>query len=244
MSFWPLLAQLRTGHFIDLTHAFDEHIPAWEGFPPMTMRDVLTLEEHGIWSQEFCHVGQYGTHFDPPAHLATGVRFLDDVAVREFLLPLCVIDMHEAAAVDPDLMLTVDHIRAWEAEHDRVPEGAFFAMRTDWSKRWPDHDRIQGRDADGVTHWPGFELETLQFLLHERRITALGHETVGTDGGMKTAALNIEGQRYISEQDTWQIELMTNLDQLPPTGALIAVGVPKARGGSGFPVRAFAIAPQ
>jgi len=241
MSFWDLLEQLRSGHFIDLTHAFDENIPAYEGFPPMTIRDVLTMDEHTIWSQEFCHVGQYGTHFDPPIHLAPDVRKLDEVDVREFVLPLVVIDMHAEAAANQDAMLTVTHITAWEAEHGTIPAESFVAIRTDWGKHWPDDDAFQGRDTNGITHWPGMTMEALLFLLDERRITALGHETLGTDGGQNTAAGNVEVQRTVSRRDIWQIEVMTNLSQCPPTGGLIVVGVPKAKGGSGFPVRVFAI---
>ena len=35
---------------------------------------------------------------------------------------------------------------------------------------------------------------------------------------------------------------MANLDQVPPTGALVVATWPKPRGGSGFPARVFAIA--
>ncbi|WP_257787344.1 hypothetical protein [Tessaracoccus aquimaris] len=38
----------------------------------------------------------------------------------------------------------------------------------------------------------------------------------------------------------WHLENLVNVDQLPPTGAVIAVGVPRVVGGTGFPTRVFA----
>ena len=54
------------------------------------------------------------------------------------LLPLVVIDVHEEAAKNPDYTLSLDRVKKWEKEHGQIPAGAFVAMRTDWSKRWPD----------------------------------------------------------------------------------------------------------
>ena len=61
------------------------------------------------------------------------------------VLPLVVIDVHEKVAKNPDYTLTVDDVHAWEAKHGRIPRAAFVAMRTDWSKRWPDQDAMQNR---------------------------------------------------------------------------------------------------
>jgi kynurenine formamidase len=41
----------------------------------------------------------------------------------------------------------------------------------------------------------------------------------------------------------YQIELLTNLDQVPESGAIGVVTFPKPKGGSGFPARVFAIMP-
>jgi len=42
----------------------------------------------------------------------------------------------------------------------------------------------------------------------------------------------------------YQIELLTNLDQVPEYGAIVVVSFPKPKGGSGFPARVFAILPN
>jgi kynurenine formamidase len=243
-KYWYYLDELRKGRIIDLTHTFDPTTPHYDGFPPMNIRDVFTLEEHGVWSQEYCVVGQWGTHFDPPAHLARGVRTLDQIPVDQLILPLVVIDVHEKIIDNPDYMLSIDDIQEWESQYDEIPKGSFVAMRTDWGHRWPNNNAIQNYDTEGIAHWPGWSLEVLQFLFTKKSITAIGHETIGTDGGIKTSEANFEGQRWLSQQDHFQVELLTNLDKLSCTGSIIIIGFPKLKGGSGFPVRAYAISPE
>ena len=53
----------------------------------------------------------------------------------------------------------------------------------------------------------------------------------------------MEPETYILGQGHYQIEVMANLDKVPPTGALIVVAWPNVRNGLGFPARAFAILP-
>ena len=169
--------------FVDLTHAFSPGIPHWKGFPD-EKRETLygyspgegTLGS-GFYAQSFTHVGQWGTHVDPPAHFAKGQRTVDQIGLKEMLLPLVVIDVHAAAAQNPDYVITMEDVRNWEKKHGKVPEGAFVAMRTDWSKRWPDADAMQNKDAKGIAHYPGWSMDVLKYLYEERKITASGHET-------------------------------------------------------------------
>jgi kynurenine formamidase len=143
---------------------------------------------HGFFAKRFTHVGQYGTHCDSPAHFAGGKRTIDQIEPWEMILPLVVIDCSREAAESPDYVLTVEDLRAWEAEHGEIPESSFVAMRTDWSQRWPDPEMMANRDADGVAHHPGWSLEALQYLYQERGITASGHELTDTDPGFSTSA--------------------------------------------------------
>jgi kynurenine formamidase len=49
-------------------------------------------------------------------------------------------------AINPDYVLNLDDIAAWESRHGIVPKGAFVAMRTDWSRRWPDDAKLANLD--------------------------------------------------------------------------------------------------
>lgn len=240
---WVLCRTLHQCCFVDLAHSFHEKIPHWKGFPSMRVRDTHTYEWDGFWAQEFTHVGQWGTHVDPPAHFHKGLRTVDTISLEEMVLPLVVVDVHEKVERDPDYMLTLDDIRDWETRNGRIPERSFVALRTDWSERWPDPDAMANLDDNGVAHYPGWSLEALRFLYETRGITASGHETTDTDPGIKTSAGNYEAEAYILGRNRYQIELLANLDTLPEKGALVICTFPKPRHGSGFPARVFAIVP-
>jgi kynurenine formamidase len=239
---------LMSKQFVDLTHAFGPGIPHWPGFSD-EKRETLFYQggvgtpSSGFFYQRYTLVGQWGTHVDAPAHLGHGQRTLDRIDVREMILPLVVIDVHKAVAANPDYTLTMDDIERWEKKHGLVPEGAFVAMRTDWSKRWPDGGKMRNEDAKKVAHFPGWSLEVLKYLYEKRKITASGHETTDTDSGRATSQEDYTLEKYILSQDRWQIELLCNLDQVPDSGALVVASFPKPQEASGFPARVFAILP-
>lgn len=249
----PSLAEiyqiLKTKEFVDLTHAFDPDIPHWPGFPGEKRETIYWYDKgvgsvgHGFFAQVFCHVGQWGTHCDPPAHFVKGLRTIDQIDVKEMLLPLVVFDVHERVAADSDYILTLDDVKAWEKKHGPVPEGAFAALRTDWSKRWPDAAAMRNADENGTAHYPGWSLDALKYLYEERKITASGHETTDTDPGISTTKGDYSCEAYILGQDRYQIELLANLDKVPESGALVVAAFPKPFSGSGFPARVFAILP-
>jgi len=240
---WPVANDLRSRRIVDLTHAFDVDTPRWKGYPPMKRRRLYTYGKDGFLAEEFAHVGQYGTHVDPPGHFHKGKRMVDAIAPREMILPLVVIDIHDKVAAHPDYELTPGDLSAWERRHGRVPVGAFVALRTDWSKRWPSQARMLNKDQAGVAHYPGWALGTLKFLCEQRRITAIGHETTDTDRGLSTTNGQYPCETYILAQDRYQIELLAHLDKAPPVGAMVIVTWPKPKRGSGFPARVLAILP-
>lgn len=248
-SLWPLHKTLAQKKFVDLTHEFAPGIPHWPGFPDETRHTLYWYERRpdtkgaGFFAEVFCHIGQWGTHVDPPAHFIKGKRTLDQIDPKEMFLPLVVIDVHEEAAKNPDYTLTLERVQQWELAHGQIPVGAFVAMRTDWSKRWPDADRMRNKDDKGVAHYPGWSLPVLKFLYEQRNITASGHETTDTDPGVATSKDDYSLEAYILNRDRYQIELLTNLDQVPEAGALVIASFPKPKGGSGFPARVFAIVP-
>jgi len=116
-------------------------------------------------------------------------------------------------------------------------------MRTDWSKRWPDMAKLENKDGKGVAHYPGWSMPALKFLYEQRKITASGHEPTDTDPGVNASKDDFSLEIYVLQQNHYQIELLTNLDQVPESGAIVVVSFPKPKGGSGFPARVFAIVP-
>jgi kynurenine formamidase len=248
-SLWNILQTLQSKRFVDLTHAFSPGIPHWPGFNNEERVTIYYYDEgigskgHGFLAQEYKIPGQWGTHVDPPAHFVKGKRFLDDIPVKEMLLPLVVIDVSKKVEQNPDYQITLADVRAWEAKHGEIPAKSFVAMRTDWSKRWPNPEKMRNADEKGVAHYPGWSLEVLTYLYETRGITASGHETTDTDPGVATSKDDYSLETYILSRDKYQIELLANLDQAPEYGAIAVVTWAKPWKGSGFPARVFAILP-
>lgn len=243
-GYWPVVDNLRQGQWVDLTHSFDSSIPHWKGFEPMKSKTLYKVDKDGFQVEEVCHVGQWGTHIDPPSHFHKGKRTIEDVSLQEMIMPLVVVDVHEKVAVNPDYVLTVEDLKEFEARNGKIPANSFVAMRTDWAKRWPDQKKMQNVDEKGVAHYPGWSLDALKFLYEERMIAASGHETTDTDPGLATTKDDYSLESYILSTDHYQIELLADLDQVPETGAIAVVSWPKLAKGSGFPARVFAVVPN
>jgi kynurenine formamidase len=232
-----------------LTHGFEKGIPHWPGFPDEKRETNYWYDKvhgtmgAGFFAERYTIVGQWGTHIDPPAHFIWGARTIDQIDLREMILSLVVIDVHAEAAQNPDYTLTVDRVKKWERDHGPIPAGAFVAMRTDWAKRWPDAKAMENKDAKGIAHYPGWSLPALKYLYEERKITASGHETTDTDPGIATTKDDYSLETYILSTNHYQIELLTNLDQVPEAGGIVFITFPKPKGGSGFPARVFAVVP-
>src|ERR1700745_759048 len=170
LSLWRIQQILVHKRYVDLTHEFAPGSPHWPGFPDEARKTIYWYERRpdvmgaGFFSELFTHVGQWGTHVDPPAHFIKGLRTVDQIDPKEMILPLVVIDVHTEAAKNPDYTLSLDRVKKWEQDHGQIPAGAFVAMRTDWSKRWPDAAKMESKDAKGTAHYPGWSLPALNFL--------------------------------------------------------------------------------
>lgn len=234
---------LKEKSWVDLTHAFGPDSPHFSAFDDAKFETLFT-HDNGFFAQRFTFPGQYGTHLDAPIHFVRDTRYLHELELKELVLPLVVIDKSKEAEENHDFTLGVADIEQFEAQHGTIEEGTFVALRTDWSKRWPDKEAFDNKDEEGVSHAPGWSVEALKFLFEERKVQAVGHETFDTDSASdyrKNGALL--GEYYVLDQDTYQVELLANLDQVPAKGAVIFNIVPKAENASGFPVRSFAILP-
>ena len=198
----------------------------------------------GFFSELYTHVGQWGTHVDPPAHFIKGLRTVDQIDPKEMLLPLVVIDVHNEAAKNPDYTLSLERVKKWEKDHGPIPVGAFVAMRTDWSKRWPDATKMENKDVNGIAHYPGWSLPALKYLYEERKITASGHETTDTDPGIATSKNDYSLETvHVLVQTTIKLNCLPTSTRSRKSGAIVVVSFPKPKDGSGFPARVFAIVP-
>jgi len=225
---------------VDMTYALNAQLPAWPGDGRAFEAKVeATPEKDGYFARSFWTLEHYGTHMDAPAHFPPGKEFLDQIPVTHLFAPAVVIDVREEAGKDPDYRLRVMRVEKWEALHGRIPTGAVVLLRTGWASRWPDQARYRNMDSAGVMHFPGFSVEAAKLLI-ERGAVALGIDTLSIDYG---PSKDFEVHRVTLPAGLYQLENLANMDQLPEAGAFLISAPIKLEGGSGGPVRVFAILP-
>lgn len=229
---------------VDLTHTFDTTIPHWHGLPKMKEKALYNHAKDGFMINQYQIAGQWGTHVDSPFHFHKDGVTLDKIAAEDMVLPLVILDVQDRAVANPDYQLEIKDIEAWEQKNGRIPERAFIAMRTGWSKRWPDESKIRNMDKNKIAHYPGWSKDTLQFLIKERNAAAFAHETPDTDPGVATSKDDYSLESYILAENRYQIEFIANLEKLPEVGAVAVATWPKVRNGSGFPARVVALVPK
>lgn len=234
--------------YIDLSHVITPTIPVWPGFGDSTFAqakagqdlegfatkgETFTFDKHGFEATAYVLLtDQLGTQLDPPAHWAPEYPGIDEIPATYTLRPLVVIPMQDKVAEDFGYALQVSDIEAFEAEHGTIPEGSVVFVRSDWSKGWPD------KAFAAKTPFPGVGLDALKLLHEERHILFHGHEPLDTD-----ATPTLEGEYWLMHNGYAQAEGVANLDQVPPTGCLVAIGFPKFAGGVGGYARYVAICP-
>ena len=88
-SLWKIQETLAAKPYVDLTHEFESGIPHWPGFPDEGRKTIYWYDKRpdtmgsGFFSEVFTHVGQWGTHVDPPAHFVKGLRTVDQIGLKE-----------------------------------------------------------------------------------------------------------------------------------------------------------------
>ena len=249
---WSILGELQSDEYewVDLSHSLNNSSPYWGGIPEGAVELGTTVFDWGTpmlecLIQTFKVPGQFGTHIDFPGHFIKGADLSEKYGVKNFIYPLVVIDISEKVKADVHYAVTVDDIKAYEAEHGNIPDGAFVALYTGWAKNWPDMDALSGTAEDGSEHAPGWSLEALKYIYETRNAAANGHETLDTDASAVAAeAGDLVCERYVLSKGKLQIEVLNNLDRIAPAGALLFAAWPNIEGATGLPVRVLAITPK
>lgn len=251
-----LLEDLAAGRLriVDLTKPLGPDTPVIRLPPPfadspgVTIETLSRFDDRGpAWYWNTLRLGEHtGTHFDAPVHWITGrdlpENACDTIPARKFIGPACVIDVTADVEADADFLVSPERIERWEAEHGRIPRDAWVLLRTGWSRRTAAADYLNA-GPDGP-HSPGFAPAASTLLARDRDVLGVGVETVGTDAG-QAAAFDppFANHAIMHGAGKFGLASLCNLDQLPPTGALLIAAPLKIVDGSGSPLRVIAITP-
>ena len=244
---WDSLEKMKKLKWVELSHSLNNDSPYWSGIPEGSVELGKVVFDWGnpmleCRIQTFKFPGQFGTHIDFPGHFSKGAALPDAFGVKDAVSPLCVIDITQKVAEDCHYAVTAQDIRDYEAKYGPIPDGAFVALRTDWYKNWPDMDALSGIAEDGSENFPGWSLEALKYIYEVRNAAANGHEALDTDASAEAAkAEDLACERYVLEKGKLQVEVLRNLDQVAPAGAVLFVAWPRIEGAVGLPVRCWAV---
>ncbi|WP_370323823.1 cyclase family protein [Euzebya sp.] len=247
-----LLAALSDGSIevIDLTAPLSEETPILE-LPPefgqtqrFTLSEISRYDDRGpAWYWNNFHTGEHtGTHFDAPNHWVTGQdgASIDAVPVRDLIAPAVVLDVTAEVEADPDFLIEVAHLEAFQETHGPLPAGGWLLCRTGWSSRTSQEDMINNTQTGPAS--PGMSAACARWVAEESPLQGIGVETVGTDAG---AAHSFDPpfpcHAFLLGNDKYGLAQLQNLDRLPPTGAVVIAPPLKIVGGSGSPVRVLAL---
>jgi kynurenine formamidase len=236
---------------IDLTAPLSSQTPIIQLPPPFgntarfALSEISHYDERGpAWYWNDISTGEHtGTHFDAPVHWATG-RDGEDVSqvpVSRMIAPAAVLDFSAEAAADPDFLLEIDHVKAWEEANGPLPDGGWLLYRTGWDTRASDQAAFLNANDTGP-HTPGISIACASWLATESPVIGLGTETVGTDAG---AAHSFDPpfpcHSSLLGAGKYGLTQLRNLDRLPPQGALVVTSPLPIVRGSGSPCRALAL---
>src|SRR5687768_354991 len=244
----PASIDLSKYELVDLTHSYNAQTLYW---PTSTKTFEHTQQSFGntpggyfYSSYELSTPEHGGTHLDAPIHFGEGKQTSDQIPLSRLVAKAVVIDVTAKASTDRDYLLTPEDVTAFESQNGQIAEGTIVLLRTGWSSRWPNRLEYLGDSTRGDAsklHFPSYGPDAARVLVEQRKVAALGVDVASIDRGMSTdfmvhriaAAANVPG-----------FENLSNLDQLPPTGAIVVALPMKIEGGSGGPLRAIALIPR
>lgn len=223
--------------------------PIFPGDPPFTIETVFTVPEDGFYLELVSEGAHTGTHYSAPCHFHRRALCMDELEPADLVLPAVVIDVREQVAENPDHVVRVADLKAWETDHGQMPEGAAVLLLTGCDAWWSAGDRPGDPNyyncGSGLRgeHQPGFSRNAVRWLIKTGvlgRRGALGTDTFGPDPSSDRAFmptwLTLRRHRVT-------IENLTNLEKLPSTGAWIVLGSPRNIHGSGAPGTVFGLIP-
>jgi kynurenine formamidase len=225
---------------LDLAYAINDKLVPWPGDEQwFEAKANSSVEKDGYFTRSFWMLEHYGTHLDAPIHFPPGKTPVDQISPRQFFGSAVVLDVRGESAADPDYVIPAARILEWESRHGEIPEGAIVLLRTGWASRWPDAKTYHNQDKAGRMHFPGFSVEAVERLI-ERKVSGLGCDTMSVDCG---ASEDFPVHRLALGAGLYHLENLSDLSELPEKGAFLVVAPIKLEGGSGGPVRVFALLP-
>ena len=234
-----------SGQWIDLSYDFSDQTIYWteaDGFKKETVAEGRTDKGYYYSAYKFCAPEHGGTHLDSPIHFAEGRKTVDEIPLSQLIAPAVKIDVSAKAAASRDYLIGVEDFTAWEAQHGNIPDSTIVLLQTGYGKYWGDRAKYMGSNTGSdEKQFPGLSAEAARWLVQNRKINAVGIDTASIDYG---ASQTFDAHVALMEQNVPAFENVANMENVPPTGAMVFAMPMKIKGGSGAPLRIAAFIPD
>lgn len=223
---------------VDLTHVLGLSVPTYFLSETATRETFVTVKDDGFYIQNWTFGEHISTHLDIPAHFVEDGETVDNYPAANLVSPAIVIDISAKAADEPNAMLTLEDIEAWESANGEIPVGALVCMYSGWEAKWNDIPAFRGDPGDGSLNFPGFGPDAATFLVEERDIHGIAVDTLSLDPG-NSATFDVHVT--VLSAGKYGIEGVANLASIMGKSATVIAGVPRWEAGSGGPARVLAL---
>lgn len=221
----PMVQEPTFTRTVDLSHVVREDVP-YQPEEPVTQ---LQWDSQGVF-RELCIGAQTGTFLQIAATPDADLRTIDLLSPDDLVVPVVVIDVRDQAQDSLGYRFSVDELRTWEYHHGRVPAGAFVLLVTGWDVRWGEADAYLDPEGAGLAATPAFGATMAAMLFEDRGVVGLGIDAPAT------LYYPVKGHRLL-------LANLTNLEQLPATGATLVIGTLKLQATQSSPARVIALVP-
>ena len=239
VAFEEFLQALTRLKVVDLTHSIESEIPLLPFQEPISYENLVDYEQ-GALVRRFTLDEHQGTHADAPAHFVPGGMTIAQIPEECLVTRGYLVDVREKVAADPNHALSVEDVLEAEKAWGAGLSGGFLVAHTGWSRHWPDPKTYYGLDAQGGAHFPGFSVEVVDFLRHEREIVGIGIDGPSVDCGV---AGDYPVHHHGLKAGLIFVENLTRLDRVQGPEFGIVVAPLKLTDGSGAPARVFGLTP-
>ena len=152
-------------------------------------------------------------------------------------------DCTAEVAANPDFILSVAVLEAWEAKHGAIKAGEWVVLRSDWDKRSHDENLFLNANETGP-HTPGPTAEVIEYLIG-KGIVGWGSQCIGTDAGQAGGMTPpFPAHNLLHKHNCYGLASLANLSKLPAKGAILIAAPLKIKQGTGSPIRALALVPK
>lgn len=206
---------------IDLTHTISEDMLVYPGIEKPKLTTANTYVKDGFKEtllQMYSHVQ---THMDPPAHIFTNRKTLDQFSPEQFIGKALVVDCRD---LKEGQAITIDKINI-----DKAKLADFLLFNLGWDKRW---------NLDTYFNdYPCIDDTVLEFILNSN-FKGIGFDVMGLDP-LRDNNLN-RHKALFKDTDIVNIENLTHLEQCGDELFCFSCFPLKIENCDGFPIRAIA----